>query len=144
MNQSGQEGAGYRLIIEAIVALLILTIILGAVGWVTVFKFYLSDQMFFEGFSRALESPNGDPIVQKNLVFAGDRMYTTRVFERYQISGDCITFDAANLSALNLGESRNVIGIEKELLLDVYYRCLGQQQGDCETLCEVSFGKEFE
>ena len=148
MNQLGQEGAGFRLLIEAVLVVFILVIILGVISQIDTWRWKVSEQRLFEGFSKALNSPDGSVIVERDIVLKDGSSYSSRAFASSVagISNECIEIDASESSAFNVSNSR-VIEITTLLQTPVYYKCLPGTivgEGNCETYCIVSFGKELE
>ena len=144
MNSKGQEFSAFRLLIDAILVLLILIIIIGILGWVDSLRFSISEQRFYESFSKAVNSPNGQTVEERNLMFRANSTYLTGAFQRPGIPKECITFDAVGLAAIEISNNDHQINIAENIQLDVYYRCERQFKGDCEMECDISFGKDFE
>jgi hypothetical protein len=147
LNQRGQEGAGYRLIIEAVLALFILVIIIGVVSQIDEWRWQVSVRRLYEGFDKALNSPDGSVIVEKDLILKSGSSYSSRAFEGRSagIEADCIEIDASESMAYSLQENR-IVQVNSLIQTNVYYKCLpGKVVGEnCETFCTVSFGKELE
>jgi hypothetical protein len=144
LNQRGQEFAGFRLLIDAILVLLILVIVIGIMGWVTSLRFQISEKRLFDGFLKAINSPNGKTILEKEIVLQKGTIYGAAAFQRPSVPKNCIEFDALGLTSLELSNNNRQIEIKEDVQLDVYYRCQRQFEADCDVLCEISFGKEFE
>jgi len=148
MNQGGQEGAGFRLLIEAVLVAFILVIILGVISQIDSWRWVVSEQRLFEGFDKALNSPDGSLIVESDLVLKGGSKYSSRAFAASVagISNECIEIDASGSSAFHVTDSK-IIEITTLLETDIYYKCLpGDLVGEaaCKIFCTVSFGKEIE
>ncbi len=148
MNQQGQEGAGFRLIIEVVLAFFVLVIILGVVSQIDEWRWQVSVRRLYEGFDKSLNSPDGSVIVERDIVLKMGSSYSNRAFEGSSagIDAECIELDASNSMAYDLSENR-VVSITTVIQTNVYYKCLpGHIVGkdDCGTFCTVSFGKELE
>jgi len=148
MNQSGQEGASFRLIIEAVLALFILVIILGVVSQVDEWRWQVSVRRLYEGFDKSLNSPDGSIIVEKDLVLKAGSSYSSRAFEGRSagIDSDCIEIDASSSMAYEVLNNR-VVNIKTVIQTSVYYKCRPGHlvgESECGTFCTVSFGKEIE
>lgn len=148
MNQRGQESAGYRLLIEAVLVLFILVIILGVVVQIDQWRWQVSERRLFEGFIKSLNSPDGSVIVERDLVLQSGASYSSRAFEGRTagIEADCISLEASESMAFTVSGNQ-VVEINTLIQADAYYKCLpGSMAGEpgCETLCTVSFGKELE
>jgi len=148
MNQQGQEGASFRLIIEAVLALFILVIIIGVVTQIDEWRWQISARRLYEGFDKALNSPDGSVIVEKDLVLKSGSSYSSRAFEGRAagIDAKCISLGASDSTAFEVSNDR-VVNITTLIQTDVYYKCLPGHivgESDCEEFCTVSFGKELE
>ncbi len=143
MNSRGQEFAGFRLLIDAVMVLFILVIIIGILTWVDSQRFTISEKRFYESFSKAVNSPNGQVVVEKNMSFSAGSYYLNGAFAIPGIPKECITFQALNLRSIDLGEDGKYVGIEENVVLDVFYRCQRLFDEDCDIKCEISIGKDF-
>ena len=149
MNIRGQEFSGFRLLIDAILVLMILVVIMGILGWVEGLRFQMSEQRLFDGFSKAVSSPNGKVVLEKNISIREGIIFLTGTFERPGIEKQCIEFDALDVRAFVLSNNKRQLEVTSNMLVDMYYRCIRNLDGtgciaECDTCCEVSFGKEFE
>lgn len=145
MNTSGQEFSAFRLLIDAILVLLILIIIIGIMGWVTSWRFQLSEKRLYEGFQKAVNAPIGKTVVEESLSLRADSTYTSSSFAKPGVPKECIKFKARALNALQVGRNGQLIDITEDIQIDVFYMCERQfDDSDCDVLCEISFGKEFE
>jgi hypothetical protein len=144
MNRLGQEEVGFRLIIEVVMVAFIMVIIYGVITQVDSWRWKISERSLFEGFQKALNSPDGSIIVQKDLVFANGASYSNRAFagSANGIGFECIEIDASPSVAFSLYENR-MVETTTQVQTDVYYKCL-PGEGDCRYQCLVSFGKEIE
>lgn len=142
MNEKGQEGAGFRLIIEAVIVILILVIILGVVSQIDQWRWMVSERRLFEGFKTALNTPDGSIVVQNALVLKDGSMYSNRAFASSVagIDAECIEIDAVDSAAFTVTNDK-VIEINTLIETDVFFRCLPKY--DCPTFCTISFGKEL-
>lgn len=148
MNQQGQEFSGFRLLIEAILVLMILAIIISILGWVEGQRYGISEKRLFEGFDKAVNSPNGRTVVENDITLRKDSYYTSGSFaERApSIPRECISFEALPLASLELSSNNGRITIKENLQLDMFYKCQrlsSECSSDCETCCKISFGREF-
>ncbi len=147
MNQKGQEFSAFRLLIDAILVLLILVIIIGILGWVTSLRFQISEKRLYDGFDKAVNSPDGKTVVEKNIMLRKGSIYGAGAFEKPGVPKKCIKFQRLDLAALQLlGEQH--IEIREDIQLDMYYSCIRNLEGrecseECDLCCKISFGKEF-
>ena len=147
MNERGQEGAGFRLLIEAVLVVFILVIVLGVVSQIDAWKWQISERRLYEGFAKALNSPDGSVIVEKELVLKGGASYSSRTFaQRFTgIESECIEINASASSAFSLSNNM-LVEITTLIQTDVYYKCQpGSQIGEsqCQPYCTVGFGKDL-
>ena len=149
MNQRGQEGASFRLIIEAVMVLFILVIILGVVTQVDAWRWKISEQRLFEGFKNALNSPDGTVISVKELVLNKGSSYSTSAFSGSVtgLSRDCIEIQASNSSAFTV-TSKSVVEVNTLIQTNVFFKCLPGDSDlvgrpECHSYCYASFGAEF-
>ncbi|MFA4855666.1 MAG: hypothetical protein WC634_03715 [archaeon] len=143
MNRLGQEEAGFRLLIEIVMVAFIMVIIYSVITQVDSLKDEISKKSLFDGFQRALDSPDGSIIVQKDLVFSKGASYSNRAFAG-SVAGigfECIEIQANESIAFKLYEN-HVVEITTQIQTDVYYKCL-PGEGDCKYHCTVSFGKDL-
>jgi len=147
MNSKGQEEAGYRLLIEAILVILILAIILGVVSQIDQQRILISEKNLMEGFNKALNSPDGSIIVEQGLVLKSGASYSNRAFSGSTagIKPECIELQASSSMAFK-ATGGYIVELTTLLQTDVYYKCFpGYLSGsDCEISCIISFGKELE
>jgi len=147
MNRQGQEGEGFRLLVEAVLVVLILVIIMSVISQVENWLWNVSEQRVFEGFSKALKSPNGDVIFEKDIVLRQGLRFTSDAFAKSTagIEKECIELQASDSTAFSKISER-AVEIASQIKTPVYYKCLpGYAAGnnECETYCIVSFGEEL-
>jgi len=145
MNDKGQAFSVFRLLIGAILGLAILVIIISIIGYLDNWKGDISKRNLYEGLDSAVETPNAELVVRKNLTFKKGDSFNTRSFETNSgLEKGCVELMKANLSALEL--ESNSIMIRQNTLIDVFYKCLkvnySPPYDNCEIFCIVSFGKE--
>lgn len=143
MNRLGQEEAGFRLLIEIVMVAFIMVIIYGVITQVDSWRWKISEKSLFDGFQRALNSPDGSIIIQKDLVFAKGASYSNRAFAG-SVTGigfECIEIQANESVAFNLYQN-SMVEITTQIQTDVYYKCLPGEV-DCKYQCIVSFGKDL-
>ena len=149
MNRCGQEFSGFRLLIDAILVLMILVVIMGILGWVEGLRFQMSEQRLSDGFSKAVNSPNGKIVLEKNLSLRAGLSYIAGGFaDRASLEKQCVKFDALDVRAFALSSNQSQIDITNNMVVDMYYRCIRNLEGDkcdaaCDICCEISFGKEL-
>ena len=148
MNKKGQAFAIYKLLIGAIIALLILIIIIGAINYLEGLKFDISRQRFVTGLKQAVKQPNKDVLKIENVIFKKGDFYSTVSLGREMMLNEewgkeCIELDAADTTAFDLESDK--ITIREEIITTVYIQCRTTDCAyDCEICCIVSFGKPIE
>lgn len=146
MNKDGQAFAVYKLLIGAIIALLILVIIIGAISYLEGLKFDISRKRFITGLQQVVEQPNEDLFKIENVIFRKGDFYSTALLGRKEIMGldeECIELDAAEGAAFDLESDK--ITIKQEIITTVYAQCRATDCAyDCDICCIVSFGKVIE
>ncbi len=143
MNQQGQEGAGFRLIVEIVLVVFILVIIFAVISQVENIQYTVSEQSLYRGFQNSLNSPDGSVIVAKDLVFAKGSTYSNRAFAS-SVTGigfECVELDAIDSVAFEKYET-SLIELTTQYQTTVYYKCFPGED-DCEYECIVSFGKDL-
>jgi len=147
MNQKGQEGAAFRLLVEAVLVAFILVIILSIIGQIDQFRWQVSERRLFEGFDKAFNSPDGSVIVEKDLVLKNGASYSRGAFAS-PVTGmddECVAIEASNSTAFSLTENK-VVEITTIIQASVYYKCIhGEEIGEaqCPVYCTVGFGKDL-
>jgi len=145
MNQQGQEGAGFRLIVEIVLVVFILIIIFAVISQVENIQYTVSEQSLYRGFQNAVSSPDGSTIVAKDLVFAKGSTYSNRAFAS-SVTGigfECVELDSLDSTAFEKYDN-TVIEFTTQYQTTVYYQCFpDDDDDDCDYKCIVSFGKDF-
>ena len=146
LDSRGQEGAPFRLLVEAIMVVFILVIIIGMLNWIDSIKTSVSEKRLFDGFEKALNSPDGKVIFEEDLILKGGSTYTSRSFAEFANMGEklapgCISISAIDSSAFEV-TSPAIIEIITLIQTSVYYRCKGTDGGGCEMNCEIRFGDD--
>ncbi len=148
MNQQGQEAAGFRLLIEAVLVVFILVIIIGVVNQVDSWRWKVSEQRLYEGFNKALNSPDASVIIEKGIVLRGGASYGSRGFSGSvtNLDHECIEMQASKSNAFDVSDNGRIININTLIQTDLFYQCMpGSYVGedDCDTYCIVSFGNDL-
>lgn len=144
MDKKGQAFAVYKLLIGAIIALLILIIIIGAINYLEGLKFDISRQRFVTGLQQAVGQPNEDIFKIENVMFREGVIYSTASLGRVMsLNEECIELDCAETAAFDL--EGDAVRIKQEILTSVYIQCRTTDcVTDCDICCIVSFGKVIE
>ena len=140
LNQRGQAFASYRLLIGAIMALLILAIIVGAITYLRTLESDISAQKLAQGVANAVKQPNGRILKLNDLALAQGG-YSANVFSRaMNLDEECVYVDAVGSTFESTGDA---VIVKHRTKASVYARCdIGS--GACEIQCEVRFGAGFD
>lgn len=150
LNEQGQESSGFRLLVEAVMVVFILVIIFAVISKLDEVTQQASEKRLFEGFSKAVDSPDGAVIFEKDLVLRQGSVYSRTAFAEAatNIDPDSISIQASNSSAFSLkGDSAagfSAVEIMSAASTDVYYQCkTNYEGGERKISCIISFGKEL-
>ena len=141
LNQKGEFGV-FRLLIGAVIGLALLLIVLAIVANVENQKYQISAVHFFDGFSSAVNLPNGTPVQQEDLFFKQGEVFTARSLA-HQFSfedSDCIEFFTDH-PGVSVSATQDIARIEKPVHLDVFFDC--KNIGSCQPDCRISFDEEL-
>lgn len=126
---------------------MILVIILGILSWVDGIRREVSEKRVFEGFEKAVRSPDGSIIFEDDLVLAPGSAFSSRTFSSMIIGmvPECVELQTNTSSAFSEFDGR-IVEVNTLITTGIYYRCerIYDPDHDCETTCLVSFGKEIE
>ncbi|MBN1941043.1 MAG: hypothetical protein JW772_02570 [Candidatus Diapherotrites archaeon] len=143
MNSRGQHFAVFRLLIGAILGVAILVIIIGIIGFIQNWEYYVSDNILYEGLDNAVQTPNGDVVVRKNLKFPKGNSYAAgSLAANAGLEPECLEIQATDASVFAL-EGNNFIKMQNNAVAHVYYQCF-MDRPECDIYCIVSFGKALE
>jgi len=145
LNQRGQEGAGFRLIVEIVLVVFILVIIFAIINQIENIQYTVSEQSLYRGFQNSVSSPDGSTIVAKDLVFEKGSIYSNRAFASSVegIDFECVELDSLDSTAFEKYEN-SIIEFTTQYQTTVFYKCFPNDGGgDCQYRCIVSFGKDF-
>ncbi|HLD58319.1 MAG TPA: hypothetical protein VI977_01600 [archaeon] len=141
-DSRGQAFDVYRLLIGALIGIAILVIVVSIINYLETWKFEVSQRQLFEGLDKAVQTPNGEVVIEKNLTLRQGAFFSAEGFvENSGLQPGCVEIRAASLSAFEL-QGTSFLKMKSNLLVTVYYQCL-RNQPDCETFCIVSFEKEL-
>ncbi len=155
MNKQGQAFSAYKLLIGAIMGLAILVIIVATINYFEGQKEDIDWRIITDGFKAAVNSPNGEVLVKKDVTVRAGRNLNSRGFsEIVSIEEECIFFDARDGKGFVLGEDNKSLYAETAVKTNIYYRCalhgldpnlsgIGPScPSTCGQCCIISFGKK--
>lgn len=145
LNQRGQEFSAFRLLVEAVMVVFILTIIMVAIGQIDEIRENVSKRQVLTGFDKAVKSPDGSVIVEENLVLSKGSAYSRRAFSSRVVglSPECVEITARESPGFLLAGDA-AVEMATMVQANVYYQCVTANDAECEIRCTVSFGKEIE
>jgi len=143
VSEKGQAFAPFRMLIGAIMALLILVIIIGAIDYFDGLRVTISRQRFYDGLDNAINQPNEGILVVNTLQFMKGTTFSGRILGRNANLGeDCVEFVDNSSPSMVVDSGEQLISIKETVLTDVFMRC-ETNVGSCEVYCDISFGDEF-
>jgi hypothetical protein len=146
LNEQGQESSGFRLLVEAVMVVFILVIIFAVISKLDEVTQQASVKRLFEGFSKAVDSPDGSVIFEKDLVLREGSVYSRTAFAESaaNIEPGSISIQASKSSAFLLLSNGSAVEIRSLVSTDVYYQCKTEYEGgERKISCTISFGQEL-
>ena len=143
-DERGVMFEGFRMLIGAIIALLILIIIVSAVQYFSEEKYRISMHRFYTGIETASAQPNGTAFAIENLTLAPGTAFSEDALARMMgLTDGCVDFDSAG-SAFK--EGLGTVEVVQSVESTVYVKCETNtlSGSGCTVECIVSFGKPFE
>ena len=142
LNQRGQAFEAYKLLIGAILALLILLIILGAIQQLRGLEDKISHNKLVQAAQSARKQPNGQVLKVEDIVLK-EGGYTNESFaEKMNLDPTCISLDSYGHAFA--GSPPESVLVNYRVLASVFFRCEVANTQDCEVECEIKFGKGFD
>ncbi|MDD5163670.1 MAG: hypothetical protein PHD95_05695 [Candidatus ainarchaeum sp.] len=144
-NNKGQAFDVFKLLIGAAIGLAILIIIISIINYLETWKIDVSKKLLAEGLDNAVQTPNGEVVVRKNLTFQKGQVFSAKSLAASAgIGGDCIELQSSSISAFSL-EGGQFLELRSGILSNVFYQCFQSYlpNPDCRPYCIVSFGKEL-
>ena len=151
VNQRG-EFEPFKMLIGAIMALVVLTIILSAIDFFGKWTVNVSTERLFTGIRNAVQQPNGKPLEIRGLAFEAGTVYTTSSLGRQVgLEAQCLKFEGpSNYSSITWNTS--TIQINNRIETNVYAVCYTNDpnsldsfcsgSADCEVCCDIYFAKQ--
>lgn len=151
-EQKAQSGAVFRLMIDAIIGMVILTMILSTLNYFTYLRFQTSIDEFNLKIISAINSPNGQVIESNNaLLFSRGTIFSNvEIQEMTAYPAECFSFET-NLTFIDVGSQGEYVEIIENTETRVYFRCEStgfsydfETQTGCDVECVISFGRRLE
>lgn len=136
---------GYRLIIGAVMAIMILVIILGMVTYLQDIQLQISQERMYDGLKAAKKTPDGSVVIREKLLITKGQSYSKNSFaNQINLDSECLTIESKDSIAYELLDT-GTLNIHTQLQTNVYFKCfMDVTDDDCDVSCVVSFGKEPE
>ncbi|VVB99288.1 Uncharacterised protein [uncultured archaeon] len=138
----GQMFEPFNLLIGAIIALMMLAIIVGAVNYFDKKRLEVSSQKLDDGIANAVRQPNGQPLLVKEILLQeGTSMASHGVSSKTGLKEECISFDSGGVSGLTVSGSPpgSLLNVEARVLVNVIVTCTANPSQSCEVGCIISF-----
>lgn len=149
VNQRG-EFEPFKMLIGAIMALVVLTIILSAIDFFGSWTVNVSTERLYTGIRNAVQQPNGKPLAINGLAFEAGSIYSaSSVGRQVGLEPECVNFYGPdNYSSISV-ESKTV-SVNNKFETSVYAVCFTNDSIDsfcngdsvCEVCCEIYFATE--
>ncbi len=148
MHNKG-EFEPFKMLIGAVFALMVLTIILSAIQFFSTWRTSVSYEKFYTGLQNAVEQPNGEFLSINNVFFEKDTVFNNRgIGERIGLASDCIEISAPRFSNPSFEVAgTNAITMKSAIETDVFARCYtntttGTPNIACEVSCQIFFAEK--
>ncbi|MBI2597753.1 MAG: hypothetical protein HYW50_01000 [Candidatus Diapherotrites archaeon] len=142
--REGGEFEPFKMLIGAVFALLVLTIIVSAIQSFEQFRTKISIEKFYSGLQNATNQPNGQLLVIDNVFFEVDTIFAANSIARnIGLKEGCLELDASRPAFEN--PSRQLVKMLSNAETSVFARCRTNESGGnpaCEVSCCVSFGEQ--
>ena len=142
MDERGQYFEGFRLIVEAIMALAILAIIVGAISYFEQLRIDVGVGQLEQGFFDAFEASDGSVIKKSGLEIPQMEISSAYFAKQVNLGLECVEFDSSGISNYSIFPGRHGIKINNLTKTDVFFKCQRDTLG-CDSHCTISFGKKL-
>lgn len=137
IGSRGQAFEPFNMLIGAIVALTILTIIISAITYFDQKRIEVSWEKLNDGYRNAVRQPNGSPLLVKDVLLEkGMRIAPRQVSLAMGIGTECVEVDTGGTAGLV--QSNELIEVKERLLTSALVTC-NTTSSNCEIECTVSF-----
>lgn len=149
---SAGEFEPFKMMIGAIFALMVLTIIISAISAFDQWRLTISKDKFFNGLRNAVQQPNGDMFLVENIFFDKGESYSANSIAKIiGLKEGCLemrAYHSPNTYRFQNNEGNQSLEILTRIETDVFACCtiesLPQSGEGCETKCIVSFAKKLD
>lgn len=137
----------FKMLIGAVFALLVLTIIISAINSFQQFREKVSLEKFYEGIRNAANQPNGHVLKVENVFFKDGTIFVANSIARQTgLKDKCVLLEADPFNPF-FESDYDSITITFKTETNVFTQCYSNQiitgnpNTDCEIACRVSFGE---
>src|SRR3989338_9586562 len=121
VGQRGQAFEAFKLLIGAILALLILTIVLGAVQQLQGLEDKISYDKLVQAAQSARKQPNGQVLKVEDIILKEGGYSNTSFAEKMNLKPECVSLDAFGQAFSS--NAPVAVTVNRRMLSSVYYRC---------------------
>lgn len=154
LDEKGQAGTVFRLMVDAIVGLVILALIVSTLNYFYNLRVEVSKAEFRDKVSSAVSSPNGKVIESDSLIFSEGEGYTSQQIQSFtSIPAGCFKF-ISNRSFVEVDSSCSLVEFKRNVEAKIYVKCWPNEEAlfapceqgatdCCEMYCIISFGEKL-
>ena len=141
IENKGQAGAVFQLMVDAIISLAILAIIVYTLTYFNGLRGQISKQQMYEITGYAVNSPTGKVFVSdKDLFFSNGDGFTAKTMESATSKpAECFTFES-NLAGTDVGAG-SYLKFTSAVEAKIYAKCWLAADPTCIQKCRISVGK---
>ena len=151
LDDSGQAGAVFRLMIDAIIGLVILAMIMTTLNYFLSLRVEASKAEFIEKAESMVQSPNGKVLTTGVLLFMGGENFSANQLQALTgYSYECFSFQT-RAGLVDIGLDNRSVTFRNNLETKAYFRCISCttfegkcENSDCEIECVISIGKTLD
>ena len=141
MDSKAQAFAPFKMLIGAIMAMLVLVIIVGAINYFEDLRVDVSRQRFYDGLNNAIHQPNETVLQVEDAQFTEGTTFSTLGLSKIAgIEPECLEFIDPDSPTFLVED--DLLTIRENVLTDVFIKC-ETNVGSCVIFCELSFGTDF-
>tara|TARA_Y100000310_G_scaffold131592_1_gene130770 strand:+ start:633 stop:1061 length:429 start_codon:yes stop_codon:yes gene_type:complete len=141
MDSKAQAFAPFRMLIGAVMAMLILVIIIGAIDYFDGLEITVSRQRFYDGLNNAINQPNETILQVEDAKFSEGTTFSTLGLSKISgLESECLEFVDTDSPTFLVED--DLLTIREKVLTDVFIKC-ETENGSCVIFCELSFGADF-
>ncbi len=145
-GERGQSFEAFRVLIAMVIALAVLVIILGVIGYFDLVRQKVSYDTLYSSWKSAVDSPNNEVVPVKGLFFTkGTRFSKTQFSRQVSLDNECMAFEAD--TSIGYSFEGEAIEVTSSILGSIYMQCnIDNTVGavgnsSCFVYCLISFGK---